>query len=610
MAAPFFAFGDSSAISAFALQRTADMETFVGNIERLILQLQPPVITPVFPTGTVPPPISLPPPPTLQPIIWTAPAVPAPFTGSVDVSDLFPTLTAVAPDLLFPNAPTPPSVAVPTSPPIDLNFTYPTVDVNLPAVPNLLSLQTYAFNGVTFPTIDATIPTLTAVAPAIREYTPGAQYTSALLTQLNTSLQARIGPAGTVGTGLPPAVEANIWNREREREYRQQTDALAHLDRMEELGYAFPPGVFLDTQIKLQTEMGYIIQGRSRDVAIEQAKLEQTNIQEALKVAVQLEGDMLNYSNNVEQRIFESTKYATEAGIAIYNAQVQAYAAILKAYETRIQIYDAQIRVAEAQVQVYKTEIEAEHVKAEINTALVQQYTAQVQAALAVVDIFKAEIQAIQIRADVEKTKVEAFGEQIKAYVAQINAYTAQVEGYRAAIEAEGAKEAVYKTQIEAFATQVTAVKDQIEAKLDQFKAQITAKTLEYDGYKALVNGLSAQVDAEAKANVSISEVYRATISGLSAYNETLTKQWQVALDEAERVTEIGVKAAEANAQLYMTTRSLALDAAKVGAQVEAQLGAAAIGAINWSSNVAFHDTVSESTSNSFGINYNYSGTV
>ena len=94
-------------------------------------------------------------------------------------------------------------------------------------------------------------------------------------------------------------------------------------------------------------------------------------------------------------------------------------------------------------------------------------------------------------------------------------------------------------------------------------------------------------------------------------------------LDQAQRVTEIGIQAAKANAELYMTTRSLAIDAAKVGAQVSAQLGAAAINTINWSTSYSnamssstskatstsqsVSQSISSSNSTSVNTNYNYS---
>jgi len=595
-----YIFGDSSQVQFIATETILAAEGYINKLGNLALQLQPPVINPVFPVNTIPPAISVPPVPATQTIVWTAPTVPAPFTGSLDVRSLFPgPLTATPPTLNFPTPPLPGFGNVPPSPAVQLDFTFPSLDLSLPSPPSLLNLSVVPFAGLLMPTAPSqNIPQLTIAPPGIIPYTPGARYTSALLTDLEAQLDARI-VSGT-NTGLPPAVEQALWDRGREREYRSQADALAELDgRMEALGYAFPPGVWLDARIKLQTETQYTVAGFNREVMIKQAELVQSNIIAALAEAVRLETMQVGYTNQIEQRIFESTKYATEAGIAIYNAQVHAYTAFLEAYKTKVQIYDAQVRGAIATVEVYKTQIQAEELKARINTELVQQYKVTVDAQLALVEVYKAEISAIQIQADIQKIKVQIFGEQVRAYASSVNAFTAQVEAYRAQIQSQQALEEVYKTQVDAYSAIVGAAMKEAEALISQYRGAIEEKTMEYEAYKSIAIEQAEAAKAIAQSNQSVAAIYSATVQGTSAYNETLTKAWQVALDEAERVTEIGVQAAKANAELYMTVRSLALDAAKVGAQVNAQLGAAALGAINWSTHETFSTSVAQNQNQS-----------
>lgn len=603
-----FGYGRPQDTVGLAEQEVTTANIFLTALGALAGSLVPPVINPIFPTGNIAPAISVPTPPSLIPIVWTAPPTPAPFTGTLNVDGQFPTFDSHPPTLVFPIPPAPFAGVVPASPPVDLNFTYPTVNVALPQPPNLLSLQTVPFGGVVLPTIDPTIPVLTAVQPSIIPYVEGPTYTSQLLTDTLASLDQRITQGGTA---IPAAAEQAIYDREREKEARNLADAVIALDRMEAMGFAFPPGVFVDANIKLQTEFGYVAASHAREVMISQAKLEQDNIIAALEQAVKIEYRLIQYANEIAQRAFEASKYQTEANIAIYNAQVQAYAAILRAYEVKVQIYKAQIDGALATVQVYKIQIEAEQVKAQVNTALVQQYTAEVQAALAVVDIFKAEIEAIQIRANVEKIKVEVFGEQIRAYVGQINAFTAQVEAYRAGVQAQGTIEETYKVQVEAFSAQVSAVAAQVNAKVEVFKAQVVANQEQYEAYKALVIGQGEQVKAESEANRAQAVIYEAVSRGIEAYNTLLVKEWQVALDEAERVTEIGVSAAKANADLYLTTRSILADAAKAGAQVSAQIAAAGLNTQQWSThraanaNISYQGSNSDSTSTSTSVNTN-----
>jgi hypothetical protein len=611
--------GDPIGISAYAHEQTDAANAYLLTLGTLSASLTPPVIDPEFPTGPSAPPQITSTPPTFQTIVWTSPDAPPAFTEVLDVTDVMPEpFDDDPPTLNFGSAPAAFSEAAPDSPGVNLVFEDPDLVVDLPAPPSLLSLNIATFGGITLPDApDDDVLTLTAVEPSIREYVPGAQYTSSLLTAVKTALEDTIVNGGT---GLNADVENAIWDRGREREARSRADALKDLDKMEEMGFALPPGAYLDARLKLTTESDYANRGLSREIMIKQAELAYQATKDRIDAAVALEGKCMDYSNAVEQRLFESTKYATEAGIAIYNAKVQAYAAFLDAYKVKVQIYTAQVQAQIALVDAYKAQVEAESAKAQINTALVAQYQAQIQAALSAVDIYKARIEGIRIKAEIEKTKIDVYGAQIQAYVAKVNAYTAGVEGYRATLEAEGTKQKIYQSQVEAFTARVGAAAKEADVRIAAYRGRLDANISLWEGYKAQLSGEASKAQAISAYNSSLADEYKAEVAAVTSFNETLTKQWQVAIDQAQRVSDIGVNAAKANAELYMTTRSLALDAAKVGAQVSAQLGAAALNAINWSTSISTSNAVGYSESynssqslsyaESLSHNYNYSASV
>lgn len=611
--------GNPAGISAYAEQQTDAANTYLLRLGDATANLTPPTITPIFPGGPSAPIQLTSTMPTFEPIVWTSPSAPAAFTEVLDITSVMPDPFDDEPPVLsFGSAPAAFSEVAPDAPGVNLTYVDPGLTLELPEPPDLLSINVTSFSGLNLPTIDPeAIPTLDVVAPSIREYTPGADYTSALLTSLQTKLQDIIDNGGT---GIDPDAENAIWDRGREREARSAADVLRELERMEEMGFALPPGVYLDARLKIATEMDAANRGHSREVMIKQAELTYQALKDTLPVATNLEGQLIQYSNQVEQRLFDSTKYATEAGIAIYNARVQAYAAYLDAYKTKVQIYEAQVRAEIARVEAYKAEIEAETAKAQVNTAIVLQYKTQVEAAMSAVEIYKARIEGIKIKAEIEKMKIEVYGEQIRAYVAKINAYTAGVEGYRASIEAEGTKQKVFQSQVEAYSAQVSAAAKEAEIRIAGYRGRLDANLALWDGYKAQWQGEAARAQAISAYNSSLADEFKSEVVAVTSFNETLTKQWQVAIDQAQRVSEIGVSAAKANAELYMTTRSLALDAAKVGAQVSAQLGAAALNAINWSTSYSNSNSwansnslslsLSNSDSTSVNTNYNYSASV
>lgn len=594
--------GDPAGISAFAEAQANAANTYLLKLGDASAALTPPTIDPEFPVGPAAPGQLISEIPTFQPIVWTSPDAPPAFTENLDVTDIMPEPFDSAPPVLsFATAPAEFTDAAPDAPAVTLAFDDPTLTVNLPSAPSLLSINITPFDGMNLPTIDPdAIPQLTVVAPSVREYIPGAQYTSSLLTSVRAYLQDIIDNGGT---GLNADVENAIWDRGREREARAAREALDKLDEMEAMGFALPPGAYVDARLKVITETDYAERGLSREVMIKQAELAYAASKDMTAAAIELEAKSMDYANAVEQRLFESTKYATEAGIAIYNARVQAYAAYLDAYKTKVQIYQAQVQAEVAKVDAYRAQVQAEEAKAQVNTALVEQYKAQVDAAMANVRIFEAEIAAIQTKAMIEKTKVEIFGEQVRGYAARINAYTASVEGYRATLEAEKTKQDVYVSQVEAYRARVEAAARTIDTRIAAYRGRLDANISLWTGYKAAIEGEAAKAQAISSFNSSLADEYKAEVAAVTSYNETLTKQWQVAIDQAQRVTDIGVSAAKANAELYMTTRSLALDAAKVGSQVSAQLGAAALNAINWSTS----HVNSNSWSSSSGVNMSYS---
>jgi hypothetical protein len=607
--------GDASAMFSLSTALVGKAEDYVSTLEQIASQLTAPIINfipPAISATPVPVTVAV---PTFTTPAFNIPTQPAAFSGALDISSLLPgALTVTAPTLNFGSPPTPFTTTAPASPGVDLNFDYPTVAITLPNPPTLLSLDTVVFNALAIPTFSASVPNLTAVAPSVVQYREGMLFTSQLLTDLETALDNAI----TTGAldALAAQAQQALFDAGREREYRAQADALLELDRMTEtLGFAFPPGVYVDARIKLQTETTNTLAGISRDIMYKQADLQLQNIISARKEAVDLESKLIDYTNQVAQRAFETTKYATEASIAIYNAQVQAYTASLDGYRTQATVYQAQIQGIQAQVAIYNAEIEFERVKTEMNTALISQYKVQVDAALANLEIFKVETQIIQVRAEIEKTKIEAFGAQIQAFVAQVNAYTAQIEGYKATVQTQAVIENVYKTQVDAYGVTVDAGVKAADAVIEQYKGRIQGYEAQLDAFKTNLQAMVEQARAAALVNENAARVYTAEVQAVSAYNQLLTAQWEAITNEQEKIAEVAVKAAEANGQLFISSRQLQQEGTKTAATVMAQLGAASLNAIHWSNSsswalsqaASINSSISNVTSTSTNTNTNIS---
>lgn len=591
-------FGDPALNEAIATDMLAEARDLEQTLKDIIGNLSTPVITPTFPTvGTPPVPVTAELPNLIE-VRWDVPALPGAFTQTPPETSSIPDdFSAVQPALNMPSAPTPDYGSPPDSPSVQTVFEFPELSLTLPSLPDLLQVSQVRFSGVDLPTFDMAAPTLSMLEPEPVTFQEAPAYTSQLLTSLTDDLKEAI--ANGTNLDLPNSIYTAKWDAAREREYRQQADALLELERMEAMGFALPPGVFVDARIKIQTETNYTIAGLSREIMVKSAELTLENLVKAREQAAQLEGKWIDYFNQVNQRQFEAAKYMTEARIQIYNAAVQRLVANAEVYKAAAQAYDYQIRGQLARVEAYKVEVEAEQTKAQINQALVAQYKAQIDAAMTQVEIYKTEVHTIEVKANVQKLLVEIFGEQTRAFAARVNAFTAQVEAYKAGVEGETAKQTAYRSAVEAFKARVEAAVAAINARIEGYKAQVLGYTTEIDGYKAAVTGMAEQARAAAAFNTAEAEVYKAEVQGLSAYNETLTKQWQAVIDEGTRIAQVAVSAADANGKLYIATRGLAIDGAKSAAQVAAQLGAAALNAIHFTNSASFTRSLSDSNARS-----------
>lgn len=545
--------------------------------------------------------------PILTPITYSAPALPSPLTGDFTVDTVLPdAFDEDSPEFTLTTPPTALSITAPTAPAVTTSFDDPgELVVGMPAAPALLGISIHEFDGITLPEFTEDAPTIDLIAPSMLSYSPGAAYSSSLMTLLQSTLYTRIHDGGT---GLPAPVENAIWERGYEREQRSAADAISKLEQMEAMGFAFPPGVYIDARLKVATETDAALKGHSREVMIKQAELEQTNILKAIESGIQLEGEWLRTWDKTEQRRFEAIKFEMEGQISLFNARVSAFQGMTEAYKAKISAYEARIRAETTKVDVYRAQVAAEQAKAQVNDALVQQYKVQSDIALSAIEIYKAKVDSIKVRAEIERLKIDVFRGQIEAYVAQQNGFTAQVEAYKALVGAEAAKQDAFKARVQAYAATVEAAAKSIDAEVAVLKARIDAKQIEYEGYKAAIQGETARIEGLSRFNDSTTERFKAEIQGSSAFNDALVKEWAAQIDFAKGKADLALTVAKANAELRSQQVGLMADVLKAQGSLIGQIGAAALSAYNISAsssvsgNTSYSRSSSDSTSRSESV--------
>jgi len=200
-------------------------------------------------------------------------------------------------------------------------------------------LSALTTNATTLSTVATIAETLAAATKTVTAYTALTTPTaladlstgSTMITALDTALQGWVNGAST---GLSATVEQAIWSRGRARETLNASATSQEAVRSFAMrGFAKPPGMLaIELAQALQTAQD-ASSALSRDIAIKQADLEQTNRRFAMEMGAKLDGLM-------------TARYGAIADG--YIKRVQAYSAQAAAQASRMQ----------AEADVYRAELQ------------------------------------------------------------------------------------------------------------------------------------------------------------------------------------------------------------------------------------------------------------
>ena len=456
--------------------------------------------------------------------------------------------------------------------------------VTLPGAPSMLTLSTPTFGGVDlhedFLEKFQDVPDLALVAPTPYSHSPGPEYASELLTELQLILKARLSG----GTGLDPTIEQAIWDRSRDRETNLAQGAIADVLRQSEaLGFNLPAGVTAAALVQVRRDLHDKTSGLSRDIAIKQADLEQSNLRESISAGIQLEGMLVDQALRMETLAFENSKAYAENAIQIHNAQVEHFKALMQRSQTLATVYRTIIDAELSKVEVFKGLLQAEQTKADTNRALVEQYKAEIEGRMAVVRLYEAQLGGLNAKMQIERTRIEASAEAIKGFVAGVNAETTKLEAWK--IE-QTVNADLYRSKSQAFAARVSAQGDAARANLGAYQARWQAHSEEWRGYGIAVEAEKARIDAVAKKSEIALNVFRADCSLYESKTASAMKYWEVQIKQYEAQQNYTISSWKINTDTVMSMNQARLDAAKTGAQIYSQLSASALSRIGVSAQV------------------------
>ena len=312
------------------------------------------------------------------------------------------------------------------------------------------------------------------------------------------------------GTGLSPAIEADIWNRDLERNEQQLADTTDKMTAMwAKKGFSLPDGMLAHSLAEVQKEYMNRLVDRSREIAIKQAELEQTNVFKSMELAITLFDKLVDELTKYETLVFQAQEATAKYANEYIDLQIKTYMSLVEAYKATAQTYEMIIRAELSKVEVYKAQLEGQKLIGEINTQTVQIYAEKIKAVTSLLDMYKTDVQSMVALLEGERVKIDANKAQFDAWAKKadvaVATYNGQIQAYKSQSDVAVASAQVSLSSSEAFIRQQMA-----QAQLSAEIFSITEKSL----------AAKAQVSLEAAKGVAVAAATMAggAMSAMSAH--------------------------------------------------------------------------------------------
>lgn len=399
------------------------------------------------------------------------------------------------------------------------------------------------------------------------------------------------------GTALNPAVENAIYERGRAKltaEYLRAVD-VAEKDSASR-GFPMPPGALIAARMNLRKAAGDNNAMLAREVAINQANMEQENLKFAVTTSAQVRSTVVNSALQHEQGAIQIIGLAIDFGKTIvdsllkaYNAQIERYRISLDAYKTKAGVFETRMRAVSAAIDIYKAEIDALQSLTNVDRAKIESFNSKVNSLRALGDVYKTQVDAVVSKAQLEKLKIDVFKIKAEIYQTQMQAKNAEWQGFDSELRGEEAKQRVFETQLRSYQVKLTASETKMKMAIDQVQAQLQKNDGIYKQYDSKVKAFNSIVSARAEiAKVGLENqrqkvlAFQMEAQTSMAESDARAKYYQavnlVALENARMFSNREIKQAELSLR---KTEAIANGIGHVGAAYQGAAGAAMSGMVN-----------------------------
>ena len=475
-------------------------------------------------------------------------------------------------------------------------------DLNIPPAPTLADFDIPNAPIIDFPDFDTVAPPKSTLYRLKEFEHDEAEYASDIRLRLFNKILDDIANGGT---GLHVDVERDLYDRGRERQ-RVENDRLYRdvQAQFSGAGFGLPSGSLASRMFELSSEISRKNDQLNREITISQAELAQKNTQFTVDQARQIESSLMDFFTAQQSRVLEAERAIALQSVEIFNAKVSELRLGLERYQAEASVFSERVKAKAIAIDAYRSQIEGLKVTAEVQQSRVSLYTASIGALEAAGRLYAVEMESSKIKADIQVAKVGLFKAETDAYIASLGAEKLKVDIHGAQVDAEKTRVAVFGEKVKAYQSQVDTKKIELEAMSINAEAAIKTNQQLIEAYVADIQAYNAEVSASsATANV-LTQGFIAQSDSYSSQVNAQGKMFELQLGEMDTQVEVAklnlqhqLAKIESIQNGYVALKTLQVGGTEGIMNVNAQLAASAMNAVNASANVGYNSSHSKTVS-------------
>lgn len=547
---------------------------------------------------------------------FVSPDSPADVTIVEPILDLsqVPALPSPPPEMVY-SVPDRPDISLPTAPDVTVvldELVVPEMDpYTLPDVPTFYELDLPEPPTIVIPEFDVERPEFQEVvidnAPFVFNEVPYDE------TQLDV-IKAKVNVMLQGGTGLDAATEQALFDRARGRDDILTDKAVSEVyEEFASRGFSEPDGRVFNRLNRARQDAQNRQATSGREIYIQAQTVEIENLRFAIAQGIALEQVSISLHLAVQERAFQTLRYASEAAIQIINAQIAKANLQATIYQVEASVYRDRIAAELAKAEVYKAEIDAQRLIGEINQQLVQRYVAQLSAINTMAEIYRTTLEGVRVQAEINTQRIEAKKAEAQVFVAQVQGYEAAWRGFAAQVEGELGTVRMSEVAAQTYLARINGVQVMNTVAVERQRSAIAVEALKISKLEATLRKYGADIEAErTRVNAAVASlqadaaVYSAGASVAQAQSATADRALQLNLERTRADVDIQMRRGEITINQTRDRSSLLLEALRSAGNIAAQLSASSMSAVNLSASISS----SQGNSTSCNTSYSLSGDI